>query len=284
MSAVAVVTDTTHYLPPDVAAREELHEVSLHVNWPDGTSERESAMAGFDAFYARLDAAQELPTTSQPSIGDFLEVYEPLAAAGRPIVSLHLSGGLSGTVESARQAAAQLDGADVRVVDSATACGGLAVMLLAATAAARRGADAEEVEARAREIRAASAVYVAIDTLEYLQRGGRIGRAQAMAGSALKLKPIVSVESEMVPLERVRTSGKAFDRLLEHLRTLRDGGADRWAVQHVRAPDRAADMADAARTLFGSEPLFESEIGPVIGTHTGPGLLGVTAAPGALLS
>src|SRR5438094_6671325 len=130
MPGVAVVTDTTHYLPRALADSEGVHQVSLYVNWPDG-QEREADMATFEPFYERLRASADLPTTSQPSIGDFLSVYEPLVAEGRDVVSIHLSGGISGTAESARQAAAQVDGR-VEVVDSETGCGGLGLVVVAA--------------------------------------------------------------------------------------------------------------------------------------------------------
>src|SRR4051794_908095 len=138
MPGVAVVTDTTHYLPRELADAEGVQQVSLYVNWPEG-QEREIDMPSFDAFYERLRASADLPTTSQPSIGDFLAVYEPLVAAGTEVISIHLAGGISGTVESARQAAEQAGGR-IEVVDSATACGGVWRVVLAAGPAAQAGA------------------------------------------------------------------------------------------------------------------------------------------------
>src|SRR3954469_22520036 len=142
--AVAVVTDTTHYLPDDVAAAHELHAVPLYVKVGD-TLARESEMRDFDDFYERLRSASDLPTTSQPSIGDFLAVYEPLLADGLDIVSIHLAGGISGTVEAARQAVAQCTergyGGRIEVIDSETACGGFGLLALGAARAARAGAD-----------------------------------------------------------------------------------------------------------------------------------------------
>ncbi len=287
MGRVAVVTDTTHYLPPALAAAHELHPVSLYVRFGDEL-ERESDMPSFDAFYDRLRAARDLPTTSQPSIGDFLAVYEPLLAEGRDIVSIHLSAGLSGTFDSATQAAAQLaerghDGR-VRVVDSATACGGMGMMAMAAAARARTGAPLDEVVAHARAARERLKIWFAVDTLEYLRRGGRVGAAQAWLGGALKIKPILSLESEILPVERVRTSGKAFERMVEFMHTLRDEGADGWMVQHIQAPAEAERLAERGRAVFGAEPLGIAEIGPVIGTHVGPGLLGVGGVPRGLLA
>src|SRR3954468_20086771 len=148
MSQVALVTDTTHYAPRDLLRRFDIHQVSLYVNLGDH-HERESDMADFDAFYQRLRELDHLPTTSQPSIGDFLECYEPLAAAGRDIVSVHIAGGISGTPETARQAATEIQakypGRRVEVIDTGTACGGIGLCALAGAAAASTGADVDAV-------------------------------------------------------------------------------------------------------------------------------------------
>src|SRR4051794_30184661 len=281
MPGVAVVTDTTHYLPRELADAEGVQQVSLYINWPEG-QEREIDMPSFQPFYDRLRTTVDLPTTSQPSIGDFLAVYEPLVAAGTEVVSIHLAGGISGTVESARQAAAEAGGR-VEVVDSETGAGGLGLVVLAAARAARDGASVDEVVAVAREARAGLKIWFAIDTLDYLQRGGRIGKAQAMLGAALKIKPILSLESEIVPVERVRTAGRAFERLVDYARSRKDDGADGWVVQHIQAREQADRLADRGREVFGTEPVWVSEVGPVIGAHTGPGLVGVGAVPRSLL-
>jgi fatty acid kinase fatty acid binding subunit len=278
--AVAIVSDTCHYLPRALVAEHEIHQASLYVHFDDHT-QRESEIVDYDDYYRRLGTAAELPTTSQPSIGDFLGVYEPLLAAGRDIVSIHLAGGMSGTVRSAEQARERLDArADrVHVVDSATACGGQGLVLLAAAAAARAGADGAAVAERARRARSELKMWFAIDTLEYLRRGGRIAGAQAWLGSALKIKPILTVEEEITPIERVRTSRRAFERMVDLLRTCKDAGADAWMVQHIQAPAEAGKLAARGTEIFGHEPLVVSEIGPVIGTHVGPGLLGAGGIP-----
>ncbi len=280
MGSVAVVTDTCHYLPRQLVAARGIHEVSLYVHW-DGREDRESDLPDFDAYYAHLGSAKQLPTTSQPSIGDFLAVYEPLLAEGHDIVSIHLSGAISGTFASACQAREQLgDGAGrVHVIDSQSACGGQGLVVLAAHAAAARGANAEEVVAHAREARGALQMWFAVDTLEYLRRGGRIGSAQAWLGSALKIKPILTLEEEITPVERVRTSGRAFERMVDYLRERHDAGADGWVVQHIQAPEEAARLVERGREMWGTDPAFVSEVGPVIGTHVGPGLLGVGGVP-----
>jgi DegV family protein with EDD domain len=282
--AVAIVSDTCHYLPRDLVAANEIHEVSLYVHWPDETR-RESEIADYGDFYGRLRSANELPTTSQPSIGDFLAVYEPLLARGDEIVSIHLAGGMSGTVGAAEQAREQLgrDMERVHVIDSATACGGQGLVLLAAAAAAHAGATAEAVAERARRARSELRMWFAIDTLEYLRRGGRIGGAQAWLGGALKIKPILTVESEITPVERVRTSRRAFDRMAELLAGRASDGADGWMVQHIQAPAQAEALVARGKELFGCDPVTVSEIGPVIGAHVGPGLLGAGAVPTSFL-
>jgi DegV family protein with EDD domain len=284
MERVAIVSDTCHYLPRELVASRRIHEVSLYVH-RDGTTERESDLRDYDAYYAQLAAAAALPTTSQPSIGDFLSVYEPLLADGMEIVSIHLSGALSGTVRSAEQAREQLGerAARVHVMDSATGCGGQGLVLLAAAAAAGAGAGGAEVLARSQEARARLKMWFAVDTLEYLRRGGRIGSAQAWLGTALKIKPILALESEITPFERVRTSRRAFERLVELMQSRHADGDDGWAVQHIQAPREAEAMVERCRAIFGSEPAFVSEIGPVIGTHVGPGLLGAGSTGASLL-
>jgi DegV family protein with EDD domain len=286
MAPVAVATDSTHYLPRALADEQGVHQVSLYVGWK-GEPERELQMDGFAAFYARLREDRELPSTSQPSIGDFLAVWEPLLQDGRDIVSIHLAGGISGTVEAARQAHTLLAerglGARVEVIDGETACGGTGLLVLAACAAARAGADKDAVVARVREARRSLQIWFCLDTLEYLRRGGRVGKAQAWLGGTLRIKPILSLEHEIVPVERVRTAGRAFERMVAYAQELHDNGSDGWVVQHIQAPEQSQRLIERCREIFDSEPVFTSEVGPVIGTYTGPGLIGVGAIPRALL-
>lgn len=279
--AVAIVTDTCHYLPVELVEAHRIHQVSLYVHW-NGSAARESEIADYDDYYRQLGAAKHLPTTSQPSVGDFLEVYEPLLRDHDEIVSIHLAGGMSGTVGSAQQAAEQLGGR-VRVLDSSSACGGEGLMVLAAAAAARDGADGPTVAATAEAARAELQLWFAIETLEYLRRGGRIAGAQAWLGSALQIKPILTVESEITPIERVRTSKRAFERLVGLLRACKEDGRDGWVVQHIQAPEQAQELVARGKEIFGTEPAFVSEIGPVIGTHVGPGLLGAGGVPRSFL-
>ena len=287
MAEVAIAADSTHYLPRALADSEGIHQVSLYVGW-EGEFQRELDMDGFNGFYERLRRDPELPTTSQPSIGDFLGVWEPLIEAGQDVVSIHLAGGISGSCEAARQARGLLVerglGDRVEVIDSESGCGGTGLLVLAAAAAARAGAEKEAVVARVRDARKSLKIWFCLDTLEYLRRGGRIGKAQAWLGGTLKIKPILSLEYEIVPVERVRTAGRAFERMVEYAQELHANGADGWVVQHIQAPDQAERLIARCRELFDSEPVFTSEVGPVIGTYTGPGLIGVGGVPRALLA
>ena len=288
MSRVAVVTDTTQYLPREVIERHGLTLVSLYVNWA-GRTDRESDFGDYDAFYEHLQTVDgELPSTSQPSVGVFLTAFEPLIEDGADVLSIHLSGGISGTVRSAEQARDALvergvAAERIEVLDSSTGCAGHGVMAVAAANAAAGGADLAGAAAAARALRERMTIMFAVDTLEFLRRGGRIGSAQAWIGSALKIKPILTIDREIMPVERVRTSGRAIERLVQELRNHREGGADVFFIQHVQAPDVAARVAEAGREIYGRDPEVVSEIGPVIGTHTGPGLVGVTAVPTSLL-
>jgi fatty acid kinase fatty acid binding subunit len=288
MPPVAVVTDSTAYLPPELVERYGIRIVPLYVVFGGDRTVRETEITDYPAFFDELRAADELPTTSQPSVGDFVSVFEPLLEDGRDVVAIHISGGLSGTPEAGRQAAEALKrdgkgGERVRVIDSRTAAGGLGLTVLAAAVAAAGGAAADDVAERASEARNELKMWFAIDTLEFLKRGGRIGAASAWIGSTLKVKPILTVESEMVPVERVRTSKRMFERMVEYAGQRHESGADGWCVQHIDAPEQRDGLVERCREVFGCEPAMVSEVGPVLSSHTGPGLLGVGSIPKSLL-
>ena len=215
-------------------------------------------------------------------------MWEPLLDSGHDIVSIHLAGGISGTYEAARQTRELLAerglGDRVEVIDSETACGGTGLLVLAAAAAARSGGDIQAVAQHVRDARKRLRIWFCLDTLEYLRRGGRVGRAQAWLGGTLKIKPILSLEYEIVPVERVRTAGRAFERMVQYAQELHDDGADAWAVQHIQAADQAHRLIERGRAIFDCEPALTSEVGPVIGTYTGPGLIGVGALPRSFLA
>lgn len=284
----AVVCDSTAYLPADLLAEREIRTISLYVS-VDGDQQREVDIADYTAFYERLRTSDSAATTSQPSIGDFLEVYEPLLEEGREVVSIHISAGISGTFEAAGQARDRLveegkGGERIRLMDSRSAAGGMGLCALGASAVALEGGDADAALARAEEVRAALKMWFAIDTLEYLRRGGRIGGARAWIGGALKIKPILTLEEEITPVERVRTRARSLERLRDYARQRHESGADGWVVQHIRDDETAARLIDDCREIFGCEPVFTSEIGAVLGAHVGPGLLGVGSVPTELVA
>src|SRR5688572_20090999 len=190
MNRVGLVTDSTAYLPPELIERHDIHVVPLYVVFGGDRPVPEVDIDDYPAFFEELRSAEKLPTTSQPSVGDFTAAYEPLLSDGREIVSIHISGGLSGTPEAARQAKAALErdgggGERIEVVDSTTAAGGLGFLVLAAAKAAAEGATAKEAASAAAEARKELKMWFAIDTLEFLRRGGRIGAASAWIGSTL---------------------------------------------------------------------------------------------------
>jgi DegV family protein with EDD domain len=284
MSGVSVVTDSTSYLPPELIERHGIHVVPLYVVFGGDRPVPEVDITDYPAFFDEVRTAERHPTTSQPSVGDFTSVFEPLLADGGEVVSIHISGGLSGTPEAARQAKDALEregggGERIVVVDSTTAAGGLGMMVLTAATAAEHGAGAAEVAARVAEARRELRLWFAIDTLEFLRRGGRIGAASAWIGSTLKVKPILTVENEMTPVERVRTASRAFDRMVDFARQCHEEGADGWSAQHIADPETCARLVERCSDIFRCGPTIVSEVGPVLAAHTGPGLLGVGALP-----
>ncbi|MDQ3103129.1 MAG: DegV family protein [Actinomycetota bacterium] len=283
----AIVCDSTSYMPDELITERGVQQVSLYVAL-GGEQRRESEISDYDTFFERLRESEEGATTSQPSVGDFIEVYGPLLDAGRDIVSVHISSAISGTVEAAEQARRRLiddgrGGERIHVVDSKTAAGGMGMLVLAAAASAEAGVSAEGIVERTSKVAEAVRMWFAVDTLEYLRRGGRIGAARAWLGSALQIKPILTLAEEITPVERVRTRKRAFERLVDYSRELSEAGRDAWVVQHIHDAENAQRLVERCREVMGTEPLFISEVGPVIGAHTGPRLLGVGGVPSSLL-
>jgi DegV family protein with EDD domain len=229
-----------------------------------------------EQFYARLRTSKETPSTSQPTPGDFLTVYEELARYER-ILSIHIAGKLSGTIESARAAARELGGERVRTIDSESASAATAMLGLAIQRRLERGTSDEEVDALVERYGREARLLFTVDTLEYLARGGRIGRARAWAGELLNIKPILSIEDgEVLPVKRVRGNRKAF---LEFAARFESSTVDRASlcvgIAHAEAPEKAEALRKLVRD---KRPAAEIEIvttlGPVVGTHAGPGTVG----------
>jgi DegV family protein with EDD domain len=221
-------------------------------------------------------------STSRPTPGDFVGAYRRRLAGGADrIVSIHLSAELSGTVDAARLAAAQVGEHIVTVIDTRSAAMGHGFAVLAAARAAAAGADAETVAAAARDTAAATRTLFVVDTLEYLRRGGRIGSAASMIGTALAVKPVLHMaDGRVVPLEKVRTSARALARLVQRGVEAADSGPVSIAVHHLAAPERAERLAaDLRERIPGLRELYVSELGAAIGAHVGPGAVGLVVAP-----
>jgi DegV family protein with EDD domain len=278
---VAVVTDSTAYLPGELVDRYGIEVVPLYVVLPDRTG-REGRDIGPDEVARTLGGRRQSVTTSRPTPGDFVDVYERCLAAGaQAVVSVHLSAELSGTWEAARLAAGQVGERLVTVIDSRSAAMGCGFPVLAAARAAAAGAPVEAVAAAARQTAAATRTLFVVDTLEHLRRGGRIGSAAALLGSALAVKPVLHVvDGRVVTLEKVRTSARALSRLVQ--RAVEAAGEQpAWvAVHHLAASDRAERMAGELRERVPVlRELHVSELGAAIGAHVGPGAVGIVIAP-----
>ena len=271
----AVVVDSTADFPEAPGRFPNWRVVPLYVRFGE-QSYRDYVELGPDEFYARLRTARELPTTSQPTPGDFLDAYRELDGYGR-IYSLHISAKLSGTFESARMAAGEVGGDRIRTVDSGTASAAVAMLGLAVQRRLERGTTDEEIDELVERYRNERGLLFTVDTLEFLQKGGRIGRAAAWAGQLLNIKPILTIaDGEVLPLKRVRGNRKA---LQEFARTFREETDDadglRVGIAHADAPDRVEAIRALVRDL---RPRAEIEhvttLGAVVGTHAGPGTVG----------
>jgi DegV family protein with EDD domain len=279
--SVAVVTDSTAYLPCELLEGYGIHVVPLYVVLP-GRSGREGLDIGPDEVARALSVRGQTVSTSRPTPGDFLAAYRRALDEGADaLVSVHLSGELSGTSDAARLAAAQVGEHIVTVVDSRSAAMGCGFAVLAAARSAAAGADGAEVAETARRTAAETSTFFVVDTLEHLRRGGRIGAAAAVLGSALAVKPILHVnDGRVVPLEKVRTAARANSRLVQRAVEAAGDGPVSVAVHHLSAGERAERLATELRErLPALRELHVSELGAAIGAHVGPGAVGVVVAP-----
>jgi fatty acid kinase fatty acid binding subunit len=274
VGVVRIVTDSTAAIPaPDQQAM-AITVVPLNVHFGDQVF-RDGIDLTEAEFFARLKASPRLPTTSQPSVGAFEEVFRPLRAAGDEIISVHLSAKLSGTFGAARMAADGVDPEHITVVDSGTVAMAMGFLVLEAARLARQGAPRAAIIQRVEHLTPRARVICTIDTLTYLERGGRIGRAQALLGALLNVKPLLGVtDGEVLPLGRARSRAQALDRLVEILQ--RDGRLSHLAVLHGGAENEALRLRDRVASRYPELTIPLAEIGPVIGTHTGPGVIGFT--------
>ncbi len=282
--AVAVVTDSTAYLPDGLAERHGLHVVPLHVRIGDRIG-RDGTDIGPGELAAALSGRRCPVATSRPTPAELARCYQSRLASGADaVVSVHLSRKLSGTWESARMAAEQVGRERVRVVDSRSTAMGLGFAVLAAVHAAAEGAGPAQVEAVAADVAARTSTFFSLETLEHLRRGGRIGTAAALLGTALAVKVLLHVtDGLIVPLEKVRTTARALARLEELACTAAGAGPVDLAVHHLAVPERAERLAARlAARLPGLRRCLVSEVGAAIGAHTGPGMLGVVVLSGGV--
>lgn len=280
---VAVVTDSTAYLTDELVGKYGIEVVPLYVVLA-GRSGREGQDIGPQDVARALTTRGQQVSTSRPTPGDFVAAYRRCLDAGADrVVSVHLSAELSGTWDAARLAAAQVGEHVVTVLDSRSTAMGTGFAVLAAARAAADGASAEQVADTARTTAAATRTFFVVDTLEHLRRGGRIGAAAAVLGSALAVKPVLHmVDGQVVPLEKVRTAARALNRLVQRAVDTAGTGPASIAVHHLSAPDRADRLAAELRERLPElRELHVSELGAAIGAHVGPGALGIVVVPAA---
>jgi DegV family protein with EDD domain len=269
--SVSIVTDSTADVPPAMAADLGITVIPLTVFFGEAAY-RDGVDVDADRFFELLERAEHHPRTSAPAVGDFQTAYEKLAAEGE-VLSIHISSKLSGTLNSAYAAAQAVGSSRVAVVDSQTASLGLGLAVIAAAGAAQAGAKLDECRQAAQEALDRQRIYFTLDTLEFLRRGGRIGRAQALLGGILNIKPILTVTDGVVaPFEKVRARPKAIARLKQLLAAGR--AVTDVAVLHTTSPDEAAALEAYARDRHPDARIFTGRLGPVVGTYTGPGAVG----------
>ena len=277
--AVRIVTDSTSDMPPGLA--QELGVVLVPANVViDDVTYRDGIDLTADEFYRRLVAGPRLPTTSQPSVGTFQTAYREILDQGDEIVSIHVSGKLSGTVNSAEQAKASLgDAAPIEVVDSGGASIALALIVAAAAERAQTSASYQETADQVRQDLTRTSAVFALDTLEYLQKGGRIGKAQAFVGSLLSVKPILTLaDGEVHPLERPRNHQRAMRRLAELTRER--APVTRLGVVFSTEQQWADDLRASLSDLAPAEQIITTRFGPALGTYVGPRAVGVAVTSG----
>lgn len=276
-----IVTDAAADLTPEEARWPEIEVAPLFINFPEGEVDARSLSP--DQFYHRLEQMHpDIPTTAQPSMGILAGLYHKASEQGE-VLSIHISSGLSGTLNAAQQAAGQLAEGVVHVVDSLTLSGGERFQVLAAARAARAGWSREAILERLDKIRQATEVVYTLETLTYLARGGRIGRVQALAGSLLHIKPIIHVDKadgKYSTLGRARSIRRALTDIANHLASLYSGHGALWvSVMHGQFPEAAEALAELLRQRLDVGKIEILRISPVLGVHTGPGIVGAAVMP-----
>jgi len=276
---IHLVTDSTAYLPPEIKAQYNVHTISLKICVGDQTFDEDGGITK-EEFFRLLAKVETTPTTSQPSAGEFIALYQQLAVGDDEVVSVHISSGLSGTVPNALAAAQEVAPDRISVVDSRTTAIGLVIMVAAAGEALVAGRTRPQVVSMLERMVRESVAFFSVEDLAYLQKGGRINTAARLLGTLMNIKPILYLnEGKIEALDKVRTTRKARMRLLDEVEQRMAGRLVRASVTHVQAPEAAADIAALARQRLNCKEVYLSELGPAIGSHTGPGLVGIAACP-----
>ncbi|MCX8062784.1 MAG: DegV family protein [Anaerolineales bacterium] len=281
MSKVGIVTDSTAYIPQNYLNEYQITVAPQVLIWGDQTYEDGVDIQPAE-FYQRLKTATVMPTTSQVTIPNFHKIFQSLLEQGKEILAILISAKLSGTIDSAIQAKAMLPGAPIEIVDSYSTAMAMGFQVLTVARAAQDGANLEECKRLAEEVRNHTGVVFAVDTLEFLHRGGRIGGGSRFLGTALNIKPLLEVRGGRVEaLERVRTRKKSLMRLVEIIEERTRGKSPiRLATLHANAEEEAKELLDElSRRLNPAEAIF-STVSPVIGTHAGPGTVGIAYLAG----
>jgi len=273
--SVRIVTDSTSDIPPHMAQALGISVVPLSVIFGE-EAYKENVEISPDLFYERLQKAKDLPTTSAPSVGDFLQTYREVLKETNEIVSIHLSSKLSATYSNACQAAAQLndEGARIDVVDSKVISLGMLFLARASAKAAAAGATVDAIKKMIEGMIPRTHIYVLLDTLEYVRRGGRIGRARAFIGTMMRVKPVLSIrDGEVHPEERVRTRVHALDRVFQMATSFPE--IEEIGVAYSTNAAEAEGMRRRLQEALGDKKVEVTRLGPVIGVHGGPGVLGI---------
>ena len=276
MSKIAFVTDSTAYCPDEFVKAHNLTVVPLNLRWDEDVY-KDNVDITPQAFYEKLEKSNSMPSTSQPSAGEFLEAYKSAAKGADGVVVVVISSGISGTYNSAVLAQGEFSQVPVVVIDSKVTAAGLVFMLQAMAEKARQGASIDDMAKVAKDVHDSMGIYFVVDTLKYLHKGGRIGGASAILGSALDLKPILylSEEGKIEALEKVRTKKKAVKRLVEIAKEKAGGKKAYVGIQQANAPEDAEALKIEIASQIDCQQIEIYPISPVIGTHVGPGTLGV---------
>jgi len=276
MARITVVTDSTAYLTNEFAAKHGIKVVPLKLNWDNDTF-RDNVDITAQAYYERLEKSNSIPTTSQPSGGDFLTAFNDVAKSTDAIVAVLISSGISGTVDSALMAKKEFSKVPLEIFDSKVTAAGLALLLKAMVAEVERNGSVDDVLKMGRRVLDTMGVYFVVDTLKYLHKGGRIGGASAFLGSALDLKPILylSQEGKIEALEKVRTKKKAVSRLVDLAVEKANGGKAYVGIMQANAMEGAQAIKAELEKRMNLAEIEIFELSPVVGTHAGPGTLGI---------